>query len=72
MTVAPIMEPDAAAVRRHLEHVFASARGLIELSWTDARTGALACAEQRHREHARDARDGVVDTGCSTGVPIIH
>ena len=45
MTVAPIMEPDAAAVRRHLEQVFAGTAGLVELSWTDARTGALACAE---------------------------
>ena len=45
MTVAPIMEPDADAIRRHLATVFAGAEGLVELSWTDARTGALACAE---------------------------
>ena len=45
MTVAPIMEPDADAIRRHLATVFAGAEGLVELSWTDGRTGALACAE---------------------------
>lgn len=45
MTVAPIMEPDADAIRRHLATVFAGAEGLVELSWTDARTSALACAE---------------------------
>ena len=45
MTVAPIMEPDADAIRRHLAAVFTAAEGLVELSWTDARTGALACAE---------------------------
>lgn len=45
MTVAPIVEPDPDAIRRHLAHVFAHAEGLVELSWADARTGALACAE---------------------------
>lgn len=45
MTVAPIVEPDPDAIRRHLAQVFTGADGLVELSWTDARTGALACAE---------------------------
>lgn len=45
MTVAPILAPDPDAIGRHLVHVFAGAEGLVELSWTDPRTGALACAE---------------------------
>lgn len=51
MAVAPILEPDREAIRRHLEHVFAGAEGLVELSWTDARTGALACAELYETGH---------------------
>lgn len=48
--VASILEPDTEAMRRQLEHVFhgdldGTHEGLIELAWSDARTGALSEAE---------------------------
>lgn len=61
-TVQPILSPDAAAMRQHLEHLFGgdldgAHDGLIELAWTDGSDGRL-----RHAAlYATDELDELVE-----------
>lgn len=61
-TVQPILSPDAAAMRQHLEHLFGgdldgAHDGLVELAWTDGSDGRL-----RHAAlYATDELDELVE-----------
>lgn len=53
-SLAPILEPDADVMLRHLQAVFGNAGdGLVELAWTDPETRRLA---RPARESAVGAR----------------
>ena len=54
-SLAPILEPDADAMLRHLQAVFGGAGdGLVELAWTDSETRRLAHAQMFETDRLQD------------------
>ena len=65
--IAPMMEPDAVAMLRHLEHLFGGdldgcQDGLVEIAWTDASSGRL----QHGRLFGTDDLDEAAEFAVST------
>ena len=73
--VTPILAPDPDAMRRQLEHVFhgdldGAHDGLVELTWNDPRTGALAPAELFGTDRIDELVDRAVALNRTPGVNV--